>query len=145
MGKLDGKVAIVTGASRGIGQTSAELFAQEGAKAICSARTVDEGDHQLEGSINRTVGLIRESGGVAEAVAANASEPDDCLQLVNESKKIFGPIDILVNNAALNYYIPIKDYPLNRWLRAFTVNVHAPFMLSQAVLPDMIENSPVLS
>ena len=139
MGKLAGKVAIVTGASRGIGQTIAELFAQEGAKVICSARTVDEGDHQLEGSINRTVGLIRESGGVAEAVAANVSEPDDCLQLVNESKKIFGPIDILVNNAALNYYIPIKDYPLNRWLRAFTVNVHAPFMLSQAVLPDMIE------
>ena len=139
MGKLNGKVAIVTGASRGIGQTIAELFAQEGAKVICSARTVDEGDHQLEGSINRTVGLIRESGGVAEAVAANVSEPDDCLQLIDESKKIFGPVDILVNNAALNYYIPIKDYPLNRWLRAFTVNVHAPFMLSQAVLPDMIE------
>ena len=81
-------MAIVTGASRGIGQTIAELFAQEGAKVICSARTVDEGDHQLEGSINRTVGHISESGVVDEAVAANVSETDYCSQLIDESKKL---------------------------------------------------------
>jgi NAD(P)-dependent dehydrogenase (short-subunit alcohol dehydrogenase family) len=48
-------------------------------------------------------------------------------------------VDVLVNNAALNYYIPIVDYPVSRWMRAFAVNVHGPFMLSKAVLPKMIE------
>ncbi len=48
-------------------------------------------------------------------------------------------MDVLVNDAALNYYIPIKDYPVKRWVRAFSVNVHGPFMLSQKVLPDMIK------
>ena len=139
MTKLNGKVAIVTGASRGIGQTIAELFAEEGAKVICSARTLAEGDHQLEGSINRTVSLIKERGGEAYPVAADVSNSDDCIRLIDQTREVYGPVDILVNNAALNYYIPIQDYPLNRWLRAFTVNVHAPFMLSQAALPDMIK------
>ena len=50
-----------------------------------------------------------------------------------------GPADVLVNDAALNYYIPIKDYPISRWVRAFAINVHGPFILSQLVLPEMIE------
>ena len=139
MGKLDGRVAIVTGASRGIGQAIAELFAAEGAKVACAARTLNEGDHQLEGSLSRTVERIEAAGGEALAVQANISEEDDCHRLVEETRAAFGSVDVLVNNAALNYYIPIVDYPANRWKRAFAVNVHAPFMLSQAVLPEMIE------
>ncbi len=140
MGKLDGKVAIVTGASRGIGQAIAELFAREGAKVVCAARTVNEGDHQmLEGSLARTVQNIKDAGGEAHAVQANVSEEDDCVRLVDETKATFGPADILVNNAALNYYIPIVDYPVSRWMRSFAVNVHGPFMLSKYVLPDMME------
>src|SRR3970040_1308590 len=50
-----------------------------------------------------------------------------------------GPIDVLVNNAALTYFIPIKDYPVNRWHRSFAVNFHAPFYLSQLVLQDMVQ------
>lgn len=139
MGKLDGKVAIVTGASRGIGEAIAELFAKEGAKIVCAARTLSEGDHQLEGSLARTVERIRAAGGEAAAVQANVSEEDDCYRLVEEAREAFGPVDILVNNAALNYYIPIVDYPTSRWVRSFAVNVHGPFMLAKAVLPDMLE------
>ena len=139
MGKLDGKVAIVTGASRGIGQAIAELFAAEGARVVCAARTLKEGDHALEGSLARTVEAIRAKGGEAIAVAADVSREEDCLALVEQARAAFGPVDVLVNNAALNYYIPTADYPTNRWVRAFAVNVHGPFMLSKAVLPDMVE------
>ena len=139
MGKLDGKVAIVTGASRGIGAEISRLFAKEGAQVVCVARTLKEGDHILEGSLELTCAQIRESGGEATAIAANISLPEDCERLVEETKAAYGPADVLVNNAALTYFIPIKDYPLNRWLRTWSVNVHAPFLLSQLVLPDMIE------
>lgn len=139
MGKLDGQVAVITGASRGIGQTIAELFAGEGAKVVCAARTVNEGDHMLEGSLARTVQTIKDNGGEAVAVAANVSEQADCNALIEQARAHFGQVDILVNNAALNYYVPIVDYAVNRWIRAFAVNVHGPFMLSQAVLPEMIE------
>ena len=139
MGKLDGKVAIVTGASRGIGAEISRLFAKEGAKVVCVARTLKEGDHILEGSLELTCAQIRESGGEATAIAANISLPEDCERLVEETKAAYGPADVLVNNAALTYFIPIKDFPLSRWLRTWSVNVHAPFLLSQLVLPDMIE------
>jgi NAD(P)-dependent dehydrogenase (short-subunit alcohol dehydrogenase family) len=137
MGKLEGKTAIVTGASRGIGQYIAELFASEGARVVCVARTLKEGDHMLEGSLARTVEAIREKGGEAHAVAADISKPENCLALVEQARALVGPIDILVNNAALNYYVPIEDYKINRWVKAFEINVHAPFVLSQAVLTDM--------
>lgn len=138
MGKLKGKTALVTGASRGIGQAIAELFAAEGAKVVCAARTLQEGEHQLEGSLNRTVENIVRDGGEALAVAADISEEAECLTLVDKARAAYGPIDVLVNNAALTYYIPIVDYQTNRWLRAFSINVHAPFILSKTVLPDMI-------
>ena len=141
MGKLDGKCAVVTGASRGIGQAIAELIAEQGANVICAARTLKEGDHMLEGSLARTVELIRDQGGEATAVAADVSEEAECLDLLQQAKAAYGPVDVLVNNAALNYYIPTIEYPTNRWIRAFRINVHAPFILSKAVLPDMIDGS----
>lgn len=137
MGRLEGKGAIVTGSSRGIGQAIAELFAAEGARVVCAARTLNEGDHQLEGSLSRTVEAIRQKGGEAHAVAADISKEENCLALVEQARALLGPINILVNNAALNYYVPIERYKVNRWIKAFEINVHAPFILSQAVLPDM--------
>lgn len=140
MGKLDGKVAVVTGASRGIGREVANVFAEEGAKVVLAARTVNEGDHpSLTGSLTTAVEQIRAAGGEAHAVAADVSKEDDCRRLIEEAKATFGPVDVLVNNAALNYYIPVADYPVSRWVRGFAVNVHGPFILSQAVLPDMME------
>jgi NAD(P)-dependent dehydrogenase (short-subunit alcohol dehydrogenase family) len=71
-------------------------------------------------------------------VAANVSLPEECEQLVQETRRIYGPPDVLVNNAALTYYYPVKDFPLNRWMRSWAVNFHAPFILSKLVLEDMI-------
>ena len=140
MGKLDGKVAIVTGASRGIGEEIAKLFAQEGAKIVCAARTLNEGDHRLlKGSLAGTVAQIKDAGGQAIAVAADVSDEAECRKLVGAAQDAFGAIDILVNDAALTYYMPIIDFDVKRWTRAFAVNVHGPFMMSKLVLPGMIE------
>jgi NAD(P)-dependent dehydrogenase (short-subunit alcohol dehydrogenase family) len=138
MGKLDGRVAVVTGASRGIGSEIARLFAAEGGKVICAARTLREGDHPLEGSLEKTIGDIRDTGGEATPVAVNISLPEDCERLLQETRDTYGPVDVLVNNAALTYYVPIKDFPLNRWMRSWAVNFHAPFLLSKLVLEDMV-------
>lgn len=139
MGKLDGKVALVTGASRGIGQTTAELFAEEGARVICTARTLEEGQHRLfEGSLTRTVERIHAAGGEAAAIACDVSEYENCRRAVEEARAAFGPIDVLVNNAALTYFIPIAQYPVSKWQRSLAVNVNGPFYMSQLVLEDMI-------
>lgn len=138
MGKLDGKVALVTGASRGIGKAIAELFASEGAAVACTARTVEEGSHPLEGSLATTVESIHRAGGNAAAIAADVSEYDNCKRAVEQTHEAFGPIDVLVNNAALTYFVPIANFPVSKWLRSVAVNFHAPFYLSQLVLEDML-------
>ena len=138
MGKLDGKNIIVTGASRGIGAEIARVLAAEGGRVVCAARTVAEGDHPLEGSLATTVAGIRDAGGEARAVAVNISEEAECERLVAEARAAYGPVDALVNNAALTYFLPVKDYPVSRWMRSWAVNVHAPFILSRLVLDDML-------
>jgi citronellol/citronellal dehydrogenase len=138
MGRLDGKVVVVTGASRGIGAEIARLFAAEGGRVVCAARTLREGEHQLAGSLETTVGAIRAAGGEAHAAAVNIAEPAECEKLIRVAGEIYGPVDVLVNNAALTYYLPVKDFPLNKWLRSWAVNFHAPFVLSQQALAVMI-------
>lgn len=139
MGKLDGRIAIVTGASRGIGEEIARLFASEGARVVCAARTLNEGDHRmLSGSLAGTVAQIERAGGTALAVAVDVSRVEECERLVQATESAFGVPDILVNNAALTYYKTIVDYNPKHWAKAFEVNVHAPFNLSRLVLPGMM-------
>ena len=138
MGKLDGKSVIVTGASRGIGEEIAKIFAAEGGKVACVARTLKEGDHVLEGSLQNTVNQVKAAGGEAMAITADISDYDQCVRAVEQARAAYGPIDVLVNNAALTYFIPIKDYPISKWHRSIGVNFHAPFYFSQLVLQDML-------
>jgi citronellol/citronellal dehydrogenase len=138
MQRLDGKVVVVTGASRGIGAEIARLFAAEGGRVICAARTLREGEHQLAGSLETTVGAIREAGGEARAITVNIADPAECERLIRAADESYGPVDVLVNNAALTYYLPVKDFPLSKWMRSWAVNFHAPFVLSQLVLAAMI-------
>src|SRR5687767_7600340 len=138
MPKLTNKCIVVTGASRGIGAEIARLFASEGGRVVCAARTLREGDHPLEGSLETTVNDIRAAGGEATAVTADISLPEDCEKLIATAHDTYGPVDVLVNNAALTYFIPVKDYPINRWMSSWAVNFHAPFILSQLVLKDML-------
>ncbi len=139
MGKLNGKVAIVTGASRGIGEAIAKLFAAEGAKVVCAARTMKEGDHKLlEGSLTTTVSEIRAAGGTALAVQVDLSSAEECAKLVATAKRAFGPVDVLVNNAAVSYFFWIKDMTLKQWDTSWAVGPRAIFILTKEVLPDMI-------
>ena len=138
MGKIDGKNVIVTGASRGIGAYIARLFAAEGGNVICAARTLREGDHPLEGSLEKTISDIREDGGEATASTVNISLEEDCVRLFDETHDVYGDVDILVNNAAMTYFVPVKDYVIRRWKRSWEVNFHAPFILSLLALVDLL-------
>ena len=140
MGILEGKLVVVTGASRGIGAEIARVFAQEGGKVVCAARTLKEGDHPLDGSLEKTLNDINEAGGEPKPVTVNISLQEDCERLFTETHELYGNVDVLVNNAALTYFLPVRDYPINRWMRSWAVNFHAPFILSQLALEDMIPN-----
>ena len=133
------KVALVTGASRGIGAAIAERFANAGAAVAVTARTVEEGDHVYEGSITSTVKRIIEGGGAAMAIAADLSKEDDRARIINEVNRELGPVDILVNNAAITYFEPVSTFNERHYRVMFEVQVRAPFELAQMVIPQMRE------
>ena len=136
---LEGKVAIVTGASRGIGANVARVLSRQGAAVVCCARTAREGDHPLEGSLDGTVASIREAGGEAFSVMANLARDEDCEAVVAAANDAFGPVDVLINNAAVAFFGRTVDLPVSRWMASWRVTVHATFLLSKLVLPGMIE------
>lgn len=138
-GLLSGKVAVVTGASRGIGEAIAYRYAQEGASVVVSARTLDDGDHVLAGGINAVVNTIRAAGGAAHAVRADLNLAEHREQLIRETEETFGPVDILVNNAAVTYYAPVQDFSEKRFKLMMEVQVYGPFHLAGLVLPGMLE------
>jgi NAD(P)-dependent dehydrogenase (short-subunit alcohol dehydrogenase family) len=128
----------VTGASRGLGAAIAERLARAGARVAVSARTLDP-DPRYRGSVSETVARIRDGGGEAIGVQADLASPEDRARMVAETVAQLGPIDILVNNAAVTFFYPFTDFPQKRFNLMFDVQVRAPFELSQMVVPSMKE------
>jgi len=134
--KLKGKVAIVTGASRGLGHDFALDFAKEGADIVVAARTESEG--KLPGTIYKTADEIRALGTLALPIRCDVTSEDSVNEMVQKTIKEFGRIDILVNNAAVAWWPPITETPLKRFELVLRVNIIGPFLCVKAVLPTMI-------
>ena len=137
-GRLIGRTALVTGASRGIGLAIAERFAAEGAMVAATARTVEPGSNPMEGSLTETVAKITDAGGRVVAIPADLSRPEERERLVLETEATLGHLDILVNNAAVSWYMPVASFTPKRRELMFQVQVYAPMDLAQRVLPSMV-------
>jgi NAD(P)-dependent dehydrogenase (short-subunit alcohol dehydrogenase family) len=138
-GTLKGKNALVTGASRGIGEAIAARLAMEGANVVVSARTAEDGESRLPGTLHETVERIKTAGGNATFIKADLAQAAERERLIEEAKTAYGDVDILVNNAAITYFMPVAEFPEKRFKLMMEVQVYAPFHLSQLVLPAMRE------
>lgn len=136
--ECEGRVALVTGASRGLGAAIAERLAQAGARVAVSARTLDP-DPRYEGSLTETVARITAAGGEAVPVQCDLSSADDRQRMISTTVDRLGPIDILVNNAAVTFFSPFTEFTEKRFRLMFEVQVRAPYELSQLVVPSMRE------
>ena len=137
--QLKGKIAIVTGASRGIGAAIALRFAAEGARVAMVARTVEEGTSRLPGSLNEVANRIRAMDGECLCIGANLAKEDQRGNIVPDTIARFGGVDILVNNAAWCRYQACHDHALKDVRQTLEVNMVAPLDLSRQCLPSMKE------
>jgi len=132
MGRLEGKVALITGGGSGIGQATAVLFAKEGAKVVVAGRQ--------ESSLEETVGMIKASGGEASLVKADVTNSKDVENMIRTTVDAYGRLDILVNNAGthqpMNY---IVDIPEADWDRVIDVNLKGVFLGMKYGIPEMLK------
>ncbi|MFO0689061.1 MAG: SDR family NAD(P)-dependent oxidoreductase [Myxococcota bacterium] len=134
--RLDGKIALVTGASRGIGRAIAQRFAAAGATVVVTARSLDAAKAE-PGTLRETVDLIERAGGKAFALAADLEQAADREALVPRAAALAGGIDVLVNNAGYAEYATIAEMSDATWDRTMDHYLRAPFVLSRAAIPLM--------
>lgn len=131
---LNGRVAIITGASRGIGAAIARRFAAEGARVAVVARTLEPQDN-IAGSLTEVAEAIKAAGGECCMIQADLTNPEHLAYIVNETIRQLGRVDILVNNAAWCRFPPIWEVTTKHMQLAFQMNLHTPNILSQLVYP----------
>ncbi len=136
--ELTGKVAIVTGASRGVGAATAIALASEGALVACAARATDASPLPIPGTLDDTVRRIDAAGGRAIAVPTNLADDASVAAMVATTVEQLGPVDILVNNAAITFPGDL-ELPMKRFDLIFDVDLRAPVIATQAVYPGMVE------
>jgi NAD(P)-dependent dehydrogenase (short-subunit alcohol dehydrogenase family) len=142
-GELAGHVAVVTGASRGIGAAIAQRFAAEGAAVVATSRTLKPGDSRYAGSLEETVASIEAAGGRAIAVAADLGDPAcDRAAIVRAGEDAFGaPVDVVVHNAAgtRHFDLTFADMTREAFLHSVEVNVWSGWELARSAVPGMRE------
>ncbi len=138
-GRLDGVVAIITGASRGLGEYCAVGYAREGAKVAIAARTEVEKDERLPGTIYSTAKLVEQAGGEAFPVVCNVADYESVESMTQQVLDRWGQIDVLMTNAAVQPPGFISSIQIKHWELEFKVNVHGPFYCIRAALPSMVE------
>jgi len=135
---LEGKVAVITGASKGLGKALALAYAKEGARVIINARS--------KGSIHPVAEEVEALGSEVLALAADVSKSADVERLVDAATQRFGKIDVLVNNAGLlGPRVAIEEYPEDEWRRAIDANLTGPFLITKAAIPRMLEGASIVN
>jgi NAD(P)-dependent dehydrogenase (short-subunit alcohol dehydrogenase family) len=135
---LEGKVAVITGASQGLGKALALAYAEEGARLVINSRS--------EESIRPVAEEAVSSGAEVLAVAADVSQSADVEWLVGAAVERFGHVDVLVNNAGLlGPRVPIEEYPEDEWRRVIDANLTGTFLVSKAAIPHMPEGASIIN
>lgn len=129
MGRLNGKVAIITGAASGQGAVEAKLFAKEGAKVVAT----DINEQALQNVISE----IKAAGGEAIAIKHNVVSEDEWTNVITKAVETFGKIDVLVNNAGIAPSTPLEHTTLDDWHKAMDINMTSVFIGTKLVVPEM--------
>ena len=130
IGKLDGKVVVITGASRGIGKSIASAFAAVGAKVVLAARTRE--------TLEQVAADLRKSGAEALAVPTDVTDANAVQRLIERTLDAYRGVDILVNNAGVGYFGPVVDFAPDDWDTVLNSNLKAVYLCAKYALPPML-------